>query len=73
MKVSIPQEQVKLTMSFICFHHGGLFGKIPTDAYSSILKPIVDNGNIVVHGNGWCSKDDKLIERKLEDVNSNST
>ena len=50
MKVSVPDNIDKSNCHLYVFH-GGLFGKIPTDAYSSVLEPIIDNGNIVVHGN----------------------
>jgi len=67
MKVSIPDKFDKTNCHLYVFH-GGLFGKIPTDAYSSILEPIIANGDIVVHGNdlSLTKEDVKLIERRLQ-------
>ena len=58
---SIPSQ------SELYVFHGGLFGKIPTDAYSSLVKHIVDSGGVVVHGNEEpLNKDDiKTIGKKL--------
>ena len=66
MKLSVPETIDKSNCNLYVFH-GGLFGKIPTEAYSSMLQPIINHGHIVVHGNDLSlTKDDiKLIERKL--------